>query len=177
MISRYVSAVFLATILAAALAAGVSAAEPEETDAVGTASVRSCTGGNINLSADEKRMLDLHEKARADKGLPKFCVHPDLQKAARAHSKEMIDKDFFKHGNVGSRLKHFGYGWRTYGENILYDPGSPDTTESLFKLWMKSSGHKANILNKNFREIGIGASTGNYKGGKATMWTTDFGAR
>ena len=64
---------------------------------VSTADVRGCAGGNVSLSADGKWMLDLHNKTRAARGLPKFCVHPALQRAARAHSKEMIDEDYFKH--------------------------------------------------------------------------------
>lgn len=186
MLLRYTAMVLLAALLAAVTAVGATAAETEETgveretarDAeVGAASVQSCTGGNVDLSSDEERMFELHNKARADRGLSRLCVHPALQKAARAHSQEMISKDYFKHGNVGKRLSKFGYRWSTYGENILYDPGSRDSTESLFKLWMKSSGHKSNILDKDFREVGIGASSGSYKGGKATMWTADFGDR
>ncbi len=186
MISRYVMMLLLAMMLAAIAAVGATAAEIEEPTAgrdaerdarAGTSSVKSCTGGNASLSADEERMFDLHNKARADRGLSRLCVHSALQRAARAHSQEMISKDYFKHGNVGKRLSKFGYRWSTYGENILYDPGSRDSTESLFKLWMKSSGHKSNILDKDFREAGIGASSGSYKGGKATMWTADFGDR
>jgi uncharacterized protein YkwD len=70
----------------------------------------------------------------------------------------MIAQDRFAHGNVGERLRKFGYRWSTYGENI--------------------AGHQANILNKNFREIGIGAYTGTYKSySNWTMWTADFGDR
>ncbi len=134
-----------------------------------------CGGGKVALSAEEKKMLDLHNKTRAQRGLPRLCVHPDLQRAARAHSKEMIAQDRSAHGNVGERLRKFGYRWSTYGENILYDPGSRDSVESLFKLWMNSSGHRANILEKDFREIGIGASSGEYKVGRATIWIADFG--
>ena len=199
MISRYVRVALLAAVLAVAAATGAMAAEETEatrnatrdapsgaadegSDAqrgteVGAAAVRSCNGGKVSLSSDEKRMLELHNKARADRRLPRLCVHPALQKAARAHSKEMLDRDYFAHGKVGKRLHSFGYRWSTYGENILYDPGSRDSTESLFRLWMKSSGHRANILGKSFREVGIGASSGNYKGDRATMWTVDFGAR
>ncbi|MDQ4063040.1 MAG: CAP domain-containing protein [Actinomycetota bacterium] len=186
MISRYVMMVLLATLLAAVTAVGATAAETKETgvkratarDAeVGAVSVQSCTGGDVSLSADEKRMFELHNKTRADRGLSRLCVHPALQKAARAYSQEMISKDYFKHGDVSKRLSKSGYRWSTYGENILYDPGSQDSTESLFKLWMKSSGHKSNILNKDFREAGIGASSGSYKDGKAIMWTVDFGDR
>ena len=94
----------------------------------------------------------------------------------------MIDKDYFKHNSANGqtfwdRIESFGYNWWTAGENILYDPGSQDSAESLFKVWMKSSDHMANILDKRFREIGVGASTGSYKGGRATMWTVDFGDR
>ena len=147
-----------------------------------TADVRGCTGENISLSAGDKRMLDLHNKTRAARGLPKFCVHPALQRAARAHSKEIIDKDYFKHNSASGqkfwdRFESFGYDWRTAGEHILYDPGSQDSAGSLFKVWMKCSDHRANILSKRFSEIGSGASTGTYKGDKATMWTADFGDR
>jgi uncharacterized protein YkwD len=189
MISKYLPVVFLATMLAVLV---VLVAEPEDAGAartdevttteVSAATVRGCTGGDVSLSADEKRMLDLHNKTRAEHGLPKFCVHPALQRAARAHSKEMIDKDYFKHNSASGqkfwhRLESFGYNWWTAGENILYDPGSQDSAESLFKVWMKSSDHRANILDKRFREIGVGASTGSYKGGRATMWTVHFGDR
>jgi uncharacterized protein YkwD len=85
MISKYLPVVFLATMLAVLV---VLVAEPEDAGAartdevttteVSTATVRGCTGGNVSLSADEKRMLDLHNKTRAEHGFPKFCVHPAL---------------------------------------------------------------------------------------------------
>jgi uncharacterized protein YkwD len=193
MVPKYVAMVLLAAMLAIVSATGAIAQEAEETEPAsdtaseepsdaerGTevgAAAESCTGGQVNLSSNEKRMLELHNKTRADRRLPRLCVHPALQKAARAHSREMISKDRFSHGNVGQRLKKFGYRWSTYGENILRDPGSRDSEESLFKLWMKSSGHRANILEKSFREVGIGASSGKYRGDRTTMWTVDFGDR
>lgn len=182
MVLKYAATALTAAMLAAVAALGATAVEPRSADAevgatVGATAAASCTGGNVNLSADEKRMLDLHNRARADRGLRRLCVHPDLQRAARAHSEEMVHRDRFAHGNVGQRLSQFGYRWSTYGENILYDPGSRDSTQGLFKLWMDSRGHRANILENDFSEVGIGASSGNYKGGKATMWTVDFGDR
>lgn len=168
-------AVLTAVILAVVVAIGAIAAEPQSAEAA--VRVAACGGGTVDMSADEKKMLDLHNKTRAQRGLPRLCVHPALQRAARAHSKEMIAQDRFAHGNVGERLRKFGYRWSTYGENILYDPGSRDSVESLFKVWMNSSGHRANILDKDFREIGIGASSGEYRGDRATMWTVDFGDR
>jgi len=140
--------------------------------------VAACGGGNVDLSAEGKKMLDLHNKTRAERGLPKFCVHPGLQKAARAHSKEMIAKDRFAHGNVGQRLRKVGYRWSTYGENIAGGSGPYRTPENRFEAWMNSSGQRANILNKNFREISTGAHTGTHKSySNWTMWTADFGDR
>ena len=86
-------------------------------------------------------MLDLHNKTRAERGLPKFCVHPNLQRAARAHSKEMIAQDRFAHGNVGERLRKFSYRWSTYGENTAGGSGPYRTPENRFEAWMNSSGH------------------------------------
>lgn len=177
MVLKYVATALTATVVAMVAAVGATAAEPQRAEAAVSTRVAACGGGNVDLSAEEKKMLDLHNKTRAQRGLPRLCVHPDLQRAARAYSKEMIAKDRFAHGNVGERLRKVGYRWSTYGENILYDPGSRDSAKSLFKLWMNSSGHRANILEKDFREIGIGASSGEYKGGRATMWTADFGDR
>ena len=177
MVLKYVATALTAAMLAVVAVVGATVAEPQRAEAAVGVQVATCGGGNVDLSVEEKKMLDLHNKIRAERGLPKFCVHPDLQRAARDHSKEMLAEDRFAHGNVGERLRRFGYRWSTSGENILYDPGSRDSVESLFKLWMTSSGHRANILNKNFREIGIGASSGEYRGDKGTMWTVDFGAR
>ena len=177
MVLKYVVTALTVTMLAVVTVVGATTAEPQRAEAAVGVQVAACGGGSVDLSTEEKKMLDLHNKIRAERGLPKFCVHPDFQRAARAHSKEMIAQDRFAHGNVGERLRKVGYRWSTYGENILYDPGSQDSVESLFKLWMNSSGHRANILEKDFREIGIGASSGEYKGGGATMWTADFGDR
>jgi uncharacterized protein YkwD len=79
---RY-TAVVLASIFVATLAAvGVSALEPGRAEAAST--VKSCTGGDVRLSAAEKQMLELHNKERASRDLPRLCVHPKLQKAANA---------------------------------------------------------------------------------------------
>jgi uncharacterized protein YkwD len=144
--------------------------------------------GETTLNSDEKQILDLHNQARAKDGLPPLCVHPDLTEAARAHSQEMLDKDYFSHNsyngeNVRERLERFGYtfsdySYWTYGENIYLRFGSSGAPEDAFNWWMNSSGHRANILNKNFREIGIGVRKGAYKTyGESTMYTVDFGTR
>lgn len=183
---KYASVVCVATILAMVAVLGASLAQTRNAEAAAT--VPTCTGGTITLTDAEKRSLDLHNRARASKGLSKFCVHPALQKAARAHSKEMIDRDYYSHNSYNgetfsSRLKRYGYTPRsgrywTVGENIAYNYSTGvASAEKVHSQWMNSTRHKANILKKDFKHIGIGAAYGTYKGSNVTMWTADFGAR
>lgn len=66
----------------------------------------------------------------------------------------------------GARITRAGYTWSTYGENVAYGYSTP---EKVMEGWMNSQGHRENILNCSFKEIGIGlAQPGNY-------WTQDFG--
>jgi uncharacterized protein YkwD len=134
-------------------------------------------GGEIFLYAREKQLLTLHNSARKNHGLKPFCVHPALQKAARAHSEDMIQHDYFSHDSRGSnenpctRIRRFGYSSSYCGENIGYNT----TPEGVFQSWMRSSIHRPNILDGRFHEIGIGACTGDYSDSKTTMYTADFG--
>ena len=69
------AAMVLASIFLATLAATTtSAVEPERADAAAI-TVKSCTGGGVQLSAAEKTMLDLHNRERASRNLPRLCVH------------------------------------------------------------------------------------------------------
>lgn len=181
---RYVSIIFVATMLAMAAVLTATAAQPKTAEAATTVVVKGCTGTNVTLKTVEKRMLDLHNKTRTDRGLSRLCVHPALQKAARAHSTDMINRDYFSHNTKGSgatfatRIKSAGYNYRTAGENIAGGSGSLGAPDSIFRAWMNSTGHRTNILNKSFREVGIGAAAGNYQGTDGyTMWTADFGSR
>ena len=176
MILRYATVVFVATVLATVDALSVSAIEPRKAEAADT--VRTCGGGKIKLNAKEERTLKLHNQASKNRGIRRLGVHPKPTKAARAHSADMIRKDYFGHGNVGRRLKRYGYNWRVYGENIGGGSGRYGRPGNVFKRWMKSSGHRANILDRRFREVGIGTATGTLKGKKGyTMYTVDFGTR
>jgi uncharacterized protein YkwD len=175
---RCASVVLAATVLAVVAAVGVFALDAKEAGARGAATARTCGGGRIDLKANEKRTLQLHNRAREQRKLRRLCVHPKLQKAARAHSATMIKKDRFFHGSVGKRLKRHGYEWKTFGENIAGGSGRLSAPESIFKRWMKSRTHRPNILKRGFREVGIGAATGTFKGNKGyTMYTADFGKR
>jgi uncharacterized protein YkwD len=178
MVIRYTVVLFVAVCAACTVAvAGFLLSSPAaEAQATGKVNVRSCTGGQVSLKPAESQMLNLHNQRRASQNRPRLCVHPALQRAARAHSADMIRRDYFAHGNVGQRLRRHGYNWSTYGENIIQDLGGP-TARGSFNRWMRSPSHRSNIMNGRFREVGIGYATGTYKGGTSTMWTADFGNR
>ncbi len=129
-------------------------------------------------------MLVLHNRKLANRGLPRLCIHPALVKAARAHSRDMVRRDYFSHFTTGrndgpcERISRYGYHWHQCGENIAWGSGTSGSPRKIFKLWMNSSGHRANILNREFREVRIGAAGGTFGGHRSvTMWTVDFGDR
>lgn len=99
-----------------------------------------------------------------------------LRCAARFHSKDMGDKNFFSHtGSNGSsfttRMNNAGYTWTAAGENIA---AGQTTASAVVTSWMNSTGHCNNIMNGNYRHLGVGY----YYKGTATYkhyWTQDFG--
>ena len=167
------------------------ATEKEVRSSTGGASgglVETCDGGSIRLNATEERLLQLHNEAREQRGLEPLCLQPTLTEAARAHSEDMIEKDYFAHVSpsgetLGERLKRFGYtpegyGYWKVGGNIAWHSGPEAKPEEMFEGWMDSSGHRANILDEDFRQIGIGTHSGEYEGyEESVMYTADFGVR
>ena len=179
--SRHVTAFLGAVVLAGAVAFSFAAVEPEKAGAATT--VETCGGGSITLSARERRTLALHNEARKYRGLVALCVDPRLTRAARSHSREMVEKDYFSHASysgegVGARLGRFGYDCGICAENLAGGYGPPGRPGPTFERWMGSTGHRANILNGTFRRVGVGTHKGNYKGIEGyTMYTVDFGDR
>jgi uncharacterized protein YkwD len=177
--SRHVKVVFGAAMFACVLSL-LSAAVPQE-KAVATTSVKTCGGEIISLKAKEKRILALHNAARANHGLKPLCADRRLTRAARSHSREMIEKDYFSHSSyngesVSQRLKRFGYRRSVYAENIAGGSGILGNPDSIFRRWMNSPSHQGNILDGRFRPVGVGTYTGSYKDTlDYTMYTVDFG--
>jgi uncharacterized protein YkwD len=177
--SRHARVVLGAFVFAGVISLMSAAVPPEK--AAATTAVKTCGGGSISLKANEKRIFGLHNATRVNNGLKPLCVDPRLTKAARSHSREMIEKDYFSHSSyngesVGQRLKRFGYQRSVYSENIAGGSGTYGNPDSTFRRWMNSSGHKSNILDGKFRPVGVGTHTGSYKGTEDyTMYTVDFG--
>ncbi|MFG3009695.1 CAP domain-containing protein [Streptomyces cinerochromogenes] len=116
-------------------------------------------------------ILQLVNAERAKAGCQALTINPALTKAAQAHSEDMASHQNMSHtgsdgSNPGDRITAAGYTWSSYGENVAY---GYSTAEQVMAGWMTSPGHRANILNCGFKEIGVGlAQPGSY-------WTQDFG--
>lgn len=113
------------------------------------------TDGSQDVSA-AKKVADLVNQERAKAGLAPLEVKVNLQTAAQVRAKE-IEKSFSHTRPNGSSfstvLAENGVDYRGSGENIAWGQRSP---EEVMNGWMNSEGHRANILNKNFKYIGVG---------------------
>jgi len=138
-------------------------------------------------TAYEQLMLELVNSARAKVGAQPLAFNGSLNKSADSHTNWMIASDTFSHtGANGSsptaRMKSAGYvfsGSWSSAENIAWastrgPAGYQDEVQLLHTNLMSSPGHKANILNGTFREIGIGFNTGDYRGWNGAFVTENF---
>ncbi len=140
-------------------------------------------------STVEREMLALINQERTSRGLTPLQLETQLNDSSEDHSTWMLDTDRFSHtGQGGStatqRMQAAGFdlegSWRT-GENIAWQsergaPGISDDVAQLHENLMNSPGHRANILNPDFRYIGIGIETGDMQGYDAVMVTQNFAA-
>jgi len=114
-------------------------------------------------------LLDLHNQHRQQLHLGVLNLHPSLVKAAQKHSEWMNQNKRLDHNEngktPGDRINAEGYRYYTYGENIAM---GYSTAEKVFIGWLNSSGHRANIENSRFKDVGFGVS--------GTYWTAVFAA-
>jgi uncharacterized protein YkwD len=113
---------------------------------------------NIGKLSFEAELLKLTNNERRKVGLAPLKLSSQLTKAAQSHATDMAKNNYFSHkGLNGSsmvdRTKATGYNYSALGENIAAGKATPEGT---IRQWMNSAGHRANILNSKFTEIGFG---------------------
>jgi uncharacterized protein YkwD len=124
-------------------------------------------------SADES-LLDEINAVRAAHGLS--ALHPDgrLARAADSHTLLMIRTGVLQHGAFIARMREFHVSGRV-GENLGWGVGPGGTAAALVEAWMRSAGHRANLLRPSFRRIGVSVVTTTFAGhADATVVTADF---
>lgn len=128
------------------------------------------------LSSPEASLLARMNAVRAQHGLRPLRADAHLESAARFHSREMLDSGVFAHGAFSARMGRFDVTGHLAGENIAWGSGELGTPAEIVDGWMHSPGHRANILNGAFSQIGIGIADGAPEAGvrDAGTYVTDF---
>lgn len=128
---------------------------------------------NSNITSQAEAVLKLVNAERAKQGLSALKLSSKITEIANMKAKDMAQNNYFAHnsptyGTPFEMLQRFGVTYRTAGENIAAGQRTP---EEVMQSWMNSSGHRANILNSSYTEIGIGY----YKGGSyGVYWVQQF---
>ena len=120
-------------------------------------------------------LVDLTNDSRQTAELHSLKISPLLEKAAQMKAEDMADKGYFAHISPEGItpwhwLEEAEYEFSYAGENLAVNFFD---SKSLNKAWLNSPTHRANIINKNFTEIGIGIANGIYKG-KETVFVVQF---
>lgn len=118
-------------------------------------------------------VLQLVNAERTKNGLKELTLSHTLNGIATEKAKDMRDKNYFSHqshtyGSPFEMLQQFGVKYQSAGENIA---GGQKTAQDVMNDWLNSSGHRANILNKNYTELGVGYVEG---GAYGTYWVQLF---
>ncbi|PZG19858.1 hypothetical protein C1I95_10710 [Micromonospora craterilacus] len=124
-------------------------------------------------SSEAAQVVELANAERAKAGCGALSVDEKLMTAAQRHSQDQADNRNMSHtgsdgSDPGERIDRVGYVWRTYGENVAWNQKTP---AAVMDAWMNSPGHRANILNCAFTEIGVGVASSN-----GPYWTQVFAA-
>jgi len=147
--------------------------------AVAAGTLATPRGAEAAQDAEERAFLTIINDYRAQNGLGALSLNTQLNNAAEWMSADMGANNYFSHtDSLGrdpfQRMADFGYNYNTWkGENLA---AGADTAQAAFNLWKNSPGHNANMLNANFKVIGIarafteGSTYGWY-------WTNDFGGQ
>lgn len=119
------------------------------------------TAPDQKMPAELKELLEQHNAERGDRGLAPLTAHPALNAAASKHATWMAANNTMSHtgagkSSVSQRVRAEGVTFNYVGENIAN--GYPNPT-AVFKGWMGSSGHRANIYNRNYTNIGLGVAS------------------
>ncbi|OAA94157.1 SafA/ExsA family spore coat assembly protein [Clostridium coskatii] len=128
---------------------------------------------NIDVKTMENQVIKLVNQSRVNAGLQPFTANWELSRVARYKSQDMANKGYFDHtsptyGSPFTMMQNFGIKFTAAGENIAM---GQRTAQEVMNSWMNSPGHRANILNPSFNQIGVGLA----KNSNGTCyWTQQF---
>ena len=139
--------------------------------------VQKATNPTAALTIDGVILLTNNERAKEN--LPALTENSKLDSSAAIKLKDMFDRQYFEHispdnHGPGYLADQAGYAYIVIGENLAL--GNFKDNAALVAAWMASPGHRANIMNKSFANIGVAVGEGMYKGKKTWLAVQEFGA-
>lgn len=147
------------TIKPVTVVPGGGAAIPKPTPPADVCASEATSGAKTHVNSNaEACQVKLINEARSKAGLPQLSRHSGLDTVARNWTQTMVNKSgdsgFYHNPNAGSQIRNAtGTGW--WGENIAYNWDHPTGRVTFNQFW-NSPGHKANMMNKNFKKVGVG---------------------
>lgn len=125
------------------------------TNTISTFETTTISQSNSNYST---QVLNLVNKHRRENGLKELTLNSNLSNVAQIKANDMKSNNYFSHtsptyGSPFDMIKQFGISYKTAGENIAKGQKTP---EAVVNAWMNSEGHRANILNSNYTQMGLG---------------------
>jgi uncharacterized protein YkwD len=153
------------------------------------ASADTCAGGDLMPDATNSAQvadatLCLINEQRAAIGAVALSANDTLSNASTAYAADMVARSFFDHQTpdgvtLDTRLARVGYSYELAGENIAWGEGVLATPAQIVNAWMHSEGHRTNILDPDFRQVGLGIVPGTPRGTASSFagatYVTDFG--
>ena len=141
--------------------------------------------GRMTVSEVRFATLCLINAERRQRGLRPLHQNRRLAIAGRRHVRDMVRARYFAHDSRSGREFHqrilrtgYARGRRaTLGENLAWGTGEFASPRRIVRGWMESPGHRANILRREFREIGVAVVRGTPRGSSGATYATEFGAR
>jgi uncharacterized protein YkwD len=125
------------------------------------------------LSGSEASLLRTINSVRTAHGLAPVRLDLRLTRAARGHSADMLNRQYFAHGSIATRAVATGARGPRFGENLAW--ATRLTAQWVVGRWLASPSHRAVLLRPGFRRIGIGISFGTFAGrSNAGVVTADF---
>ncbi len=132
-----------------------------------------------DVSTLVQRVVTITNNKRRNRGCRALGVNNALMSAAQTHTDKMarrgrggtLSHQLPGEASVPVRIRRAGYNWRQWGENVA---AGQTTAQAVMRAWMRSPGHRRNILTCSFRHIGVGLA---YARNGTPYWTQDFGRR
>src|SRR3989304_10126925 len=131
--------------------------------------------GQVAFSADQ--IIALTNSKRAQNGLGSLAINSQLAQAAASKAGDMYASDYWAHNSPAGKtpwnfISSAGYRYLYAGENLARDFSD---AQSVVEAWMASSSHRSNILDDNFKEIGVAVTSGDLEGREVVLVVQMFG--